>query len=195
MMHVRILFAMGALVSLSACSSMSGLDAQSDFGCAAPEGVSCQSVSGVHANLTAGRLPFQQPTGEGAAGTKEGQEAGVADPEAMPTYRKSTTAEMNSVSPRFMSAPYSGLPIRRPPIVVRLWFAPFKSASGDLHDQKYVFTEVQGGEWLIEATQDEVSKQFRPVYPLQRSVSSSDEDSATRSHQQGAQFGVRGRER
>ena len=49
-----------ALVLLSGCSSMSGLDASSSFSCKAAPGVNCQSISGVYQNTTADNLPFQR---------------------------------------------------------------------------------------------------------------------------------------
>lgn len=53
---------------LSGCAGLSGLDGSSKFQCAAPAGVPCQSVTGVHANERAGNLPAQRqsqrPEGE-----------------------------------------------------------------------------------------------------------------------------------
>ena len=54
------------LGALSACSSMSGYDAKSSFACRAPDGILCESMSGIYANARANNLPGQRGSGRAA---------------------------------------------------------------------------------------------------------------------------------
>lgn len=49
-----------AVLSLSGCMSMSGLGGDSKYACKAPDGVTCDSVSGTYANAVANNLPGQR---------------------------------------------------------------------------------------------------------------------------------------
>ena len=118
------------LGALSACSSMSGYDAKSSFACKAPDGILCESMSGIYANARANNLPGQRGSGR------------AAEP-AEPQTAKTGAA--------VMSRPIeSGTPIRSAPRVLRVWFAPWEDSDGDLHDQSYVYLPVDSGRWLIE---------------------------------------------
>lgn len=152
-----------ALVLLSGCSSMSGLDASSSFSCKAAPGVNCQSISGVYQNTTAGNLPFQR---------QEETASKLPDGEKKPY---GTLRNDSKVSPRDMNAQYSGMPVRQPPLVLRVWMAPYEDESGDLHDQSYFYTMVHSGKWMIEANRNSISSQFKPIYPLNRPTQSSQE--------------------
>ena len=148
------------LAALTGCANMSGLDASGSFGCKAAAGVTCQSVSGVHQNAMAGNLPFQR-TQDVPAGSNQTAE--------VPAYGADVKGEsVTKVSPRDMVAQTSGMPIRQPPLVLRVWMAPYEDETGDLHDQSYFYTMVHSGHWLIEANRKNISNQFRPVYPLNR---------------------------
>ena len=51
-------------LALSGCTGMSGLSGGSNYACKAPDGVTCESVSGTYANAVQNRLPGQrQPPG------------------------------------------------------------------------------------------------------------------------------------
>ena len=148
------------LASLSGCGTLSGLGGTSEFACSAPDGVSCESVSGVYANSLAGTLPSQQ--------RKKGSNSeadGFSDSNTPPAYIETLQP---TLSPRDMAAMDSGLPIRQPPRVLRVWVAPWEDESGDLHDQKYFYTVVNAGGWLIEANKNAIQERFRPGYPLGR---------------------------
>jgi len=159
--------ALAAAGLLAGCGSMSGLDASSSFSCKAAPGVTCQSISGVHQNASAGNLPFQR-TGE-AQGANNDQQS---KDDKKPAYG-ATKAE-GKVSPRDMNAAYSGMPVRQPPLVLRVWMAPYEDEGGDLHDQSYFYTMVHSGKWMIEANRNTISNQFRPIYPLNRPTQNQD---------------------
>lgn len=148
------------LAAMSGCANMSGLDASNSFGCKAAAGVTCQSVSGVYQNAMVGNLPFQRAQ-EASAVNSQGTDA--------PRYGADSKGEaVIKVSPRDMVAATSGMPIRQPPLVLRVWMAPYEDEAGDLHDQSYFYTMVHSGHWLIEANRKNISNQYRPVYPLNR---------------------------
>lgn len=161
-----ILAALASVSLLAGCGSMSGLDASSSFGCKAAPGVTCQSISGVHQNASAGSLPFQR---NGEDGTKPVEKS---DDDKKPVY--GATRSEGKVSPRDMNAASSGMPVRQPPLVLRVWMAPYEDEGGDLHDQSYFYTMVHSGRWMIEANRNAISNQFRPIYPLNRPTPSQD---------------------
>ena len=74
-----------------------------------------------------------------------------------------------------MNAQYSGMPVRQPPLVLRVWMAPYEGEGGGLHDQSYFYTMVHSGKWMIEANRTAISNQFKPIYPLNRPTQSSQE--------------------
>lgn len=153
--NFRLVASIAAMASLVGCGTMSGLDASSSFSCKAAPGVSCQSISGVHQNANAGNLPFQQE--ENAPKVAAGEKKSYGTPRAD-----------SKISPKDMNAQYSGMPVRQPPLVLRVWMAPYEDDSGDLHDQTYFYTMVHSGKWMIEANRNAISNQFKPIYPLTR---------------------------
>lgn len=153
--HIARLFLIAPLL-ISGCSSMSGLDASGSFSCKAAPGVNCQSISGVHQNASAGNLPFQRDELT-ATKTNDGEKVAYGSPKSD-----------SKVSPRDMKAQYSGMPVRQPPLVLRVWMAPYEDDGGDLHDQAYFYTMVHSGKWMIEANRTSIANQFKPIYPLTR---------------------------
>ncbi len=142
-----------ALASLVGCTSMSGLDASSQYGCKAAPGVSCQSIKGVYENAAAGNLPFQK-RGKG------GDAAAATDTSAQAPDTKYALAKL---SPADMAAMDSGIPVRQPPLVLRIWVAPWEDEAGDFHDQSHFYTMVHSGKWLIEANSANIARKYAPV--------------------------------
>ena len=144
MMRTGFVMGAGALViALSGCSNMSGLDAKSDFACKAPDGIFCESMSGIYANAQAKNLPGQRVMVQGE-----------------------TVVELSpaKVSNSAMTKPISsGTPIRSAPRMLRVWFAPWEDSDGDLHDQSYVYLQVDAGQWLIEHNRRRIQDAYRPV--------------------------------
>ncbi|KUY72671.1 conjugal transfer protein TraV [Burkholderia cepacia] len=135
-----------ALISTAAAlagCSFSGLDASSKFSCKAPDGVACASMSGVYANIQANNLPGQQIShGPSLATTTKTPEPGTA----------------------VLSRPlFSGSPIRSAPRELRLWFAPWEDADGDLYDQSYAYLVIDNGQWLIAHNQRRIRDLYRPA--------------------------------
>ncbi len=136
-------FAAAMLVAmLPACSNMSGLDANNQFACKAPDGILCESMSGIYANAQAKNLPGQR-VGHGTARASETGAAGSSGVLTRPIE--------------------SGTPIRSAPRLLRVWFAPWEDSDGDLHDQSYIYLPVDTGRWLIEHNRRRVQDAYRPV--------------------------------
>ena len=177
---MRMIAPLVASLLLAGCASMSGLDASSSFGCKAPSGVSCQSISGVEANAAQGNLPFQRedPAKTFGNGDKRTSEQGKDDKggPAVIHYGESNGVT-EKVSPRDMVAAHTGMPVRQPPLVLRVWMAPYEDDDKDLHDQSYFYTVVHTGKWMIEANTTALANQYRPTYPLARQGKSEPEAS------------------
>ena len=165
-----------ATLPLVGCGSMSGLDASSSFSCKAPAGVSCQSISGVQSNAAQGNLPFQRedPAKIYAAGDQRHDEKKSDDASAKVQYGDGARAS-GKVSPHDMIAANTGMPVRQPPLVLRVWMAPYEDEDKDLHDQSYFYTVINSGRWMIEANTTALANQYRPIYPLSRSTKSEPE--------------------
>jgi conjugal transfer pilus assembly protein TraV len=106
---------------------MSGVGGTGTYGCKAPEGSQCTSVSGVYANARHGSM---RPTT-----TSANAEAYGAPSIAPQTHHPSIS-------------PTSSL--RSSPRVLRLWIAPWEDRDGDLHEESIVHVIVDTGRWLIE---------------------------------------------
>lgn len=141
----RTLILLGATLMISACGSMSGLDAHSTFACKAPEGILCESMSGIYANAQQQNLPGQRLQ-QAPAGPAAPLPGGA--PDAMP------------------AAITSGTPIRTVPRVLRIWFVPWEDSDGDLHDQSYVYLTIGRGHWRIEHQRERLADRTRPVRAL-----------------------------
>ncbi len=169
---LRMLTLISTAAAVTACTNLSGLGAASEFQCKAPEGIPCQSISGVHHNERAGNLPAQRasrgdslgsaaPAGAGkpaAMDTTEGGARGattVAAP-GVPLYRKASVAAPERIGPGGFGA------IRSDPTVIRIWVAPWEDADGDLNDQSYVYMQVDTGRWLIEHNRAQIRREFAP---------------------------------
>ena len=181
--RLRTLALVCGAAALAACTNLSGLGAASEFQCKAPEGIPCQSISGVHHNERAGNLPAQRMgrgdhAGSAAASTSastsatarmaahgggedssaEGgvSQASTAQAPAAPAYRKATVSAPDRIGPGGLGA------IRSDPTVIRIWVAPWEDSDGDLNDQSYVYMQVDAGRWLIEHNRAQIRREFSP---------------------------------
>ena len=138
---------------LAACS-ITGLGGSDQYGCKAPEGVRCESVSGTYANSVQNNLPAQRRS---SATHATGVAAGA----------QTTTAlggGFDAANPS-ASAPEPQQPLRSEPRILRLWFKAYLDSDQDLNDQGYVFVQVDSGRWLIERTQRQAREAFAPIRP------------------------------
>ncbi len=142
---MKQILTIAGLAALAGCGSFSGLDASTQFACKAPDGILCESMSGIYANAVAQNLPGQR---------------GHRDPANNPPVAVAASAP--AALPRALS---SGAPIRSPARVLRIWIAPWEDSDGDLHDQSYVYLTVDTGRWVIEHNRRRIQDTYRPVRP------------------------------
>ena len=134
-----------AALVLGGCTNLSGLQGSSRYACQAPEGVACDSMSGVYANAVQQRLPSQRTT------------AGTDTPEPGTTERKASDTP---------SAPVPAvLPLRAGTRVLRLWIKPWEDRDGDLHDQSFVYVRIDNGSWLLDHLQRQIREAYAPLRP------------------------------
>lgn len=143
----------GGALAFAGCSSVSGLDGSSSYACKAPEGVTCDSVSGTYANALQNNLPSQQPRPHVTATAAPGD--GKVGQPSVPT------ATANSSAP---------MPLRSSARILRLWFKPWEDADRDLYDQGYVYVQIDSGQWLIEHAQRQIREGYAPLRPPPRST-------------------------
>lgn len=131
---------------LGGCTSMSGLSGSSNYACKAPEGVTCDSVSGTYANAIHNNLPSQRSRGLPSA--------------------PAATAPPSTLTPSpSMSASAAPNPLRSSARILRLWFKPWEDADRDLYDQGYVYVQIDSGQWLIEHAQRQIREAYAPPRP------------------------------
>ncbi|EWS56787.1 TraV family lipoprotein [Methylibium sp. T29] len=144
----RLVALLGGVVSLAGCMSLSGLSGNSSYACKAPDGVTCQSVSGTYANAVANNLPAQRTR---------------ATPTTAPVSAPPSSAA-SAPAVRHASADAAQvLPLRSAPRILRLWFKPWEDVDRDLYDQGYVYVQVDGGRWLVDHAQRAIREAYAPV--------------------------------
>lgn len=135
--------ALGLAGLLGGCTSLSGLSGSSSYACKAPDGITCQSVSGTYANTQPGpRAGARVPAAE------------LADaPSGAPQPSRVLTATIGSAN----------TPLRSPPRILRLWFKPWEDADQDLYDQGYVYVQVDSGRWQVEHARRAIRESYAPI--------------------------------
>ena len=151
---------------LSACANMSGLGGSSEYGCKAPQGVQCDSVSGNYYNAIQNNLPSQrQRRPDGAAGNGSSSSPQSAPVNASSVFKAiSVIGESGAALP---SPALSAAPLRSQARVLRLWFKPWEDADHDLYDQGYVYVQIDSGRWLIEHAQQRIRDAHAHIRPPQ----------------------------
>ena len=165
---------------LAGCANISGLDASSEYACQAPLGVQCESVSGTYANALRNALPAQRPPRAPSA-------APMTAPPAGPAAMRATSAAARA--PGGIEAP-PAQPIRSQPRLLRLWIKPWEDADRDLHDQGYVYVQVDSGRWLVDHAQRQIRDAYAPVRPPRRPATTAPADEATAQRPQSAAAGA-----
>lgn len=124
--------AVAGFLMTGCAGTLSGVGGTDRYGCKAPPGTVCTSVSGVYANGPAGE-PSQVRSG-----------TTTADPSAPEPYGALPVASVSETNP---SAPAS---LRTAPRVLTLWIAPWEDHDGDLHEAANIHVLVDAGRWRTE---------------------------------------------
>lgn len=145
-----------ALAALGACGNLSGLDGRSKYACKAPEGVTCDSVSGTYANALHRRLPSQGQAPGASALTPTSASAPSVAPRGPERAAPPAVAATPAPSPSVHA-------LRSQARVLRLWTQAWEDMDGDLHDQGYVYVQVSNGQWMIEHVQGQIRETHAPL--------------------------------
>ena len=146
-----------AALALAACTNMSGLSGSSRYSCAAPKGVSCNSVSGNYANAIRNNLPGQRSASGSAAAKTPGN---AIDPAAKAPLRSASNIPIASAADT--TPP---LALRSQGRYLRLWIKPWEDIDGDLFDQTYIYVQIDQGRWQIEHVQQAIRDHYAPLSP------------------------------
>ena len=167
---------------LSGCAgTVSTYGGESSFKCAAKfdDGVPCDSISGTAENFSAGNLSWQRQNGQGATapGSANSADEISAKMKALrdlpPVLGAATPGNTSGpahekLSPRQLPTLSTGMPLRIPERILRIWVAPYEDEEGALNDQKYIYLTVQKGAWQVEANKLNVQRNYKQIYPLGR---------------------------
>lgn len=148
-----------AAMLLAGCASITGLSGSAEYGCKAPSGVRCDSVSGTYYNALQNNLPSQQPARKSDPGSSE--MPARSQPASLPAH--ATAGSTASMAPAITAQP-----LRAQPRVLRLWYKPWEDADRDLYDQGYVYVQVDNGRWLIDHAQQRIRDAYAPLRPPAR---------------------------
>lgn len=145
--------AAAAFAAMSACGDLSGVGGTSSYGCKAPIGVHCDSVTSTYFNSLHNNLPAQRARPSGT--NLERMPPGSAQPN-QPYDRADAKADLRA------SATVS-MPLRSQPKVVRLWIKSWEDADHDLSGDMLVYMQVDNGRWLVDHAQQPEREAFAPI--------------------------------
>jgi conjugal transfer pilus assembly protein TraV len=143
---------------LSGCATqMSAVGGDSRYGCSAPTGAQCTSVSGVYANALRGS-------------TTPSAQAWLEQPatNSPTTQERPQAAQQNTAEPQSDAPESKPEPLRLPPRVLRLWVAPWEDGDGDLHEAATVHVLVDIGRWRIEHVRPSTPRDLGAAKPPAR---------------------------
>jgi conjugal transfer pilus assembly protein TraV len=142
---------------------MAGVGGSAQFGCKAPVGVQCDSVSGTYYNALQQNLPSQQKSAPeaSAAPTVMDQLAGKRAVTA--TYSGKGAALASPAGNTLAATREVSAPLRSSARVLRLWIKPWEDRDGDLHSQSYVYVPIDAGRWLIDHYRAPSRAAYAPV--------------------------------
>jgi conjugal transfer pilus assembly protein TraV len=142
------------LMTLTACSNLTGIGGSASLSCPRPDGTTCKPVTEVYRDSAIGT--------KRVAGDVNG--ATVTLPKSAAALPQLPTASAASVVERNM-------PLRTPPRVLRAWIAPFEDSDGDLFEGMRVYLHLDAGRWSIEHQREAASRGFAPLKPPAKSIS------------------------
>lgn len=158
------------MLPLAACVNMSGLDGDSKYSCAAPEGVACDSVSGTYENSIRNNLPSQQRRKAGGSATETSSDAPSRTSQNSPRQPSPALIAPDADTPQPQA-------LRSQARYLRLWIKPWEDVDGDLFDQAHIYVQIDNGRWQIEHIQQAIRDHYAPVRPPPATASGAAADS------------------
>ena len=147
---------------------MAGVGGSAEFGCKAPVGVQCDSVSGNYYNAVQRNLPSQQksaPAKPEALGEPSITDQPAKKLVAPAAYSTTVASTRNPGVTTLALTRETSAPLRSPARVLRLWIKPWEDADGDLHSPSYVYVPIDAGHWLIDHAPRPERDAFAPIKP------------------------------
>lgn len=111
--------ALPTMCLLGGCGNLSGIGGTAEYGCKAPSGVRCQSVSATYAEAA-----------------KAGVPAAPMAPMPAPRPGHAVMSPLPAVAP-----------LRLPPRFLRLWIKRWEDRDRDLVDQSHLYVRIDDGRW------------------------------------------------
>lgn len=160
-----------ASLLLTACGSLTGLDAGSTFNCDKGQGVPCTSVETLHLRHEARTLPYQKeeearasalatsavlpdptvpnaPTSSAAAPANVPQSSSLpSDPIAAVKAAEASSPGRQHSAVRLDGKAPGRFPRRIPEVILRLWIAPWTDDTGTFHTAETLYVTVKEARW------------------------------------------------
>lgn len=108
---------------------LAGCASTPKYACGLPKGVGCKPVGEVYEASLAGTMDQSRPKAENPSKTTPGITQGK------------NTAVVATVKP--------SNPLLSPPKQIRVWINRWEDATGDLHDETYLYLRLDNGAWRL----------------------------------------------
>lgn len=157
----------GMVVTLTGCGSLTGIGGNNTFGCKAPKGIACQSVSGVYYNTIDSKQSQDPKQGKDQKPGKNGTSY-----QPLSTKPRAVHASLQgSEQPRMSDAPEPGhIPARSATRELRIWYAPWLDNDNVAHDESYSYVVVEEGRWLLQRKLDMIRERYAPANPANKNA-------------------------
>lgn len=159
---LRLIAVLGFAVATTGCSVFGN----SKFSCNAPDGVSCQSISGGYANAMASSIPGQKKPVENKEGSPKKSGWFSEKTTKKTSKNKDELAGFKLVKNEPAVILGEGLinqkprPLRSSEQVVGVTVFPWKDDAGTLHDISRFFFVVKDSDWNVQYTEEVNQKSF-----------------------------------
>ncbi len=147
-------------LSLSGCGSLSGVGGNNSFGCKAPQGVTCKSVSGVYYNTLDENTQREREKENAPKNAPKKDESRYYEPGAQSNKPRAVKASLSGSETE--QDKINMVPARSSTRELRIWFAPWLDNDGAAHDESYVYVVVEEGRWLLQRKLDLIRERYAP---------------------------------
>lgn len=158
---------LGMIVSLTGCGSLSGVGGNNTFGCKAPKGIACQSVSGVYYNTIYDK---QRQDSEHDQDGKSGSNGSNYEPLSARPHAIHASMQGPEQSGKTGPLDQSQIPARSATREIRIWYAPWLDNDNVAHDESYSYVVVEEGRWLLQRKLDMIRERYTPANPVNKNA-------------------------